>query len=126
MHTSLLLLLPTLLLPSLFLFLSRLVVVPASVCVMFKPCPISELVLMFCSTAWQFVNVDASDGSHPSRHGLLRFRQRDDIHDFHLPRAVPTVQATSLPGNWQYSQCLAYVFFAFLCTCNTRVSLSPE
>jgi hypothetical protein len=33
-------------------------------------------------------------------------------------RAVPTVQTTSLPGNWQYSRCLAYAFFAFLSTCN--------
>jgi hypothetical protein len=35
-----------------------------------------------------------------------------------MARAVPTVQTTNLPGNWQYSRCLVYVFFAFLCTCN--------
>jgi hypothetical protein len=35
-----------------------------------------------------------------------------------MARAVPTVQTTNLPGNWQYSRCLAYVFFAFLFTCN--------
>lgn len=29
-------------------------------------------------------------------------------------RAVPTVQTTNLPGNWQYSHCLAWVFFGFL------------
>ena len=30
----------------------------------------------------------------------------------------PTVQTTNLPGSWQYSRCLAYVFLAFLSTRN--------
>ena len=29
-----------------------------------------------------------------------------------------SVQTTNLPGNWQYSRCLAYVCLAFLCTRN--------
>lgn len=77
-----------------------------SACTSFvQTCPNTELVLMFCFTMWQFVNAGPSYGSHPSRHGLLRFQERDVIHD----RAVPTVQTTNLPGNWQYSRCLAYV-----------------
>jgi len=31
---------------------------------------------------------------------------------------VPIVQTTKLPGNWKYSHCLAYVYFAFLNSCN--------
>jgi hypothetical protein len=31
---------------------------------------------------------------------------------------IPTVQTTDLPGKWNYSQCLAYVYFAFLRPCN--------
>lgn len=31
---------------------------------------------------------------------------------------IPTVQTTDLPGNWQYSRCLAYVYFAFLSPCD--------
>lgn len=31
---------------------------------------------------------------------------------------TPTVQTTNLPGNWQYSRCLAYVYLAFLSTHN--------
>jgi hypothetical protein len=61
---------------------------------------------------WQFVNADASHGGQLSRPRLLRSQKRNVIHD--LPRAVPTVQTTNLPGNWQYSRCLAYVFFAFI------------
>jgi hypothetical protein len=31
---------------------------------------------------------------------------------------IPTVLTTGLPGSWRYSQCLAYVYFAFLSPCN--------
>jgi hypothetical protein len=105
-----------------------------SACTRFlQTCPISELVLMFCFMMRQFVNADASHGSlHRSHLRLLRSQQRDVVDGGDgqdrlsvntssssvMARAVPTVQTTSLSGNWQYSQCLAYVFLAFLCTCN--------
>ena len=28
--------------------------------------------------------------------------------------SIPTVQTTGLPGNWQYSQCFAYVYMQVL------------
>ena len=31
---------------------------------------------------------------------------------------IPTVLATDLPGNWKYSRCLVYVYFASLSPCN--------
>jgi hypothetical protein len=31
---------------------------------------------------------------------------------------IPTVLTTDLPGNWKYSRCLAYVYFAFRSLCN--------
>jgi hypothetical protein len=37
---------------------------------------------------------------------------------------IPTVLTTDLPGNWKYSRCLAYVYFAFLNLCNPRVGCS--
>jgi hypothetical protein len=40
-----------------------------------------------------------------------------------MARAAPTVQTTGLPGNWQYSRCLAYVFFTFLCNLTARIPL---
>jgi hypothetical protein len=104
----------SLLLPPLFHFLTLFAVVPVRV--LFKPVMFQKSFSYFCFTMWQFVNADASHGSHSSRHGLLRSQQRDVIHD--RPRAVPTVQTTGLPGNWQYSGCLVYVFLAFLCTFN--------
>ncbi|KAF8500811.1 copper radical oxidase [Russula emetica] len=88
---------PTLFLPTFFYFLTLLAVVP-------------------------FVNADASHGSlHRSHLRLLRSQQRDVVDGGDgkdrisvytssssvMARAVPTVQTTSLPGNWQYSQCLA-------------------
>ena len=54
-----------------------------SACTRFvQTCPISELVLMFCFTLWQFINADSSRGSlHRSRLRLLRSKQPDVIHD---------------------------------------------
>ena len=33
---------------------------------------------------------------------------------------IPTVLTTDLPKNWRYSRCLAYVYFAFLNSCNSE------
>ena len=66
-------------------------------------------------TTWQFVNADAS---HILRRNFRTSRQlsvRDSASAI-TARADPTVQTTDLPGNWQYSRCLAYVNFAFLDT----------
>jgi hypothetical protein len=54
-----------------------------SACTRFvQTCPISELVLTFCFTMWQFVNADASHGIlHRSHLRHLRSKQRDAIHD---------------------------------------------
>ena len=99
------------------LFLSRPDTARHNPCTRFDHyCPISYLVLIFCFLMWQFVNADAS---HGSRFRRLRSQQRDVIPDLPVIRAVPTVQTTDLPGDWQYSRCLAYVFFASLCTCNS-------
>ena len=68
---------------------------------------------------WQFVTADAShENLRHSRFRRLRSQQRGVIPDVPVIRAVPTVQTTDLPGNWQYSRCLAYVFFASLCICS--------
>lgn len=38
----------------------------------------------------------------------------------------PTVQTTNLPGNWQYSRCLAYVYLTFLSTRNHSEAAYPD
>jgi hypothetical protein len=37
-----------------------------------------------------------------------------------------TVQTTNLPGNWQYSRCLAYVYLAFISTRNHSEAAYPD
>ena len=67
---------------------------------------------MICVTKWQLVDAETS---HIIRRSLHSSRRHSFYNSTRPPtaRAVPAVQTTNLPGNWQYSRCLAYVHFAF-------------
>jgi hypothetical protein len=76
-------------------------------------CPFVKLVLVTYVTTWQFVNADAPHVLRRSLHTSRRLPLYNSTSSV-TARAVPTVQTTVLPGNWQYSRCLVYVYFAFL------------
>lgn len=61
----------------------------------------------------QFVNADATHIHRRLGRRSHRTSRRSSFYNSTntvTSRAIPTVQTTNLPGNWQYSRCLAYVY----------------